>query len=248
MNDDLGYDLSGAGPLLLVFHGITENRHFWDRVPLNEHFETLRVDARGHGTSTRDAPSTAEATVEDAHRLVTQLVGDRVPIVLGHSYGGLLATIYASRFPARAVINVDQALDVTPLPGDIADVVRHGDIDGMIRAMLTGMYGDLPVDTARSLDSERLVERKVILDAWAPLLELNADQLQSFIDEALRIPARVPYLSLHGTPVPAGYEQWLKTRVPQATLESSAARSHYPHLVDPDTFVDRLTAFVATAP
>jgi pimeloyl-ACP methyl ester carboxylesterase len=244
MTNALGYDLSGEGPVLLVFHGITENRHFWDPVPLNEHFRTLRVDARGHGTSTRDAPSTAAATVDDAHALLTELVGEEVPIVLGHSFGGLLATMYASKYPAQAVINVDQPLIVAPFPPEVAEVVRHGDVDGMYRTLLTSMYGELPDEAAAALDRARAVERPVILDAVAPLLELSPQQLDAFIDDALRIPATVPYLSLHGTPAPDGYEQWLTARLPQATVESTTARSHYPHLVDPATFTARLRSFV----
>ncbi|MBB4693178.1 hypothetical protein [Paractinoplanes abujensis] len=55
--------------------------------------------------------------------LSTSDVGEP-PLVPGHSYGAIVATAYASRFPVRGVIATDQTLTVTSLPAEIAEGLR----------------------------------------------------------------------------------------------------------------------------
>ncbi|MEV4714005.1 hypothetical protein [Micromonospora sp. NPDC049374] len=38
----LAHDVDGVGPLLVAIHGMTEDRHFWNRVPLASYFRTVR--------------------------------------------------------------------------------------------------------------------------------------------------------------------------------------------------------------
>ena len=56
----------------------------------------------------------------------------------------------------------------------------------------------------------------------------------------------MPYLSLHGTDPGDDYPDWLRAIVPTATVDVWAERGHYPHLVEPDSFVRRLAEFDAT--
>lgn len=50
---ELAHDVQGSGPLLVLVHGITENRHSWDPITadLAATHRVLRVDLRGHGES-----------------------------------------------------------------------------------------------------------------------------------------------------------------------------------------------------
>ena len=54
-----------------------------------------------------------------------------------------------------------------------------------------------------------------------------------------------PYLALFGIDPGPGYAEWLARRVPGAVVETWEDHGHYPHLVDPDRFVDRIVAFWA---
>ena len=54
-----------------------------------------------------------------------------------------------------------------------------------------------------------------------------------------------PYLGLFGIDPGPGYAEWLARRVPGAVVETWEDHGHYPHLVDPDRFVDRIVAFWA---
>jgi pimeloyl-ACP methyl ester carboxylesterase len=109
----LKHDVAGSGPLLVATHGITEDRTFWNGVPLAAHFRTVRVDLRGHGQSPSMGPYDPLTLATDVRALVDSLNEDSTtagehPLVVGHSYGGVVATAYASRFPVRGVVNIDQ--------------------------------------------------------------------------------------------------------------------------------------------
>src|SRR6478735_6151732 len=110
----LAYDERGEGAPILFIHGLTFNRHTWDPIldRLTGRFRCIAVDLPGHGGST-GLPHTLEETGHQIHALVSDLGIER-PIVVGHSLGGVLATMHASIFPVSGVINVDQSLDIRP--------------------------------------------------------------------------------------------------------------------------------------
>ncbi len=239
----LAHDIDGAGPLLVAIHGLTEDRHFWDRVPLAEQFRTVRVDLRGHGESPHEGPYDPVTLAGDVHELIGSLEIDEPPLVVGHSYGGLVATAYGARFPVRGVVNVDQALNVTPLPAPVAEGVRGADFAEFMTAGFAGMYGHLDPAVAESLAARRQLRQDVVLGVWAPLLDLEPDELTKFMDDVMTAPQPYPYLSLHGLPVADDYATWLRSRIAGAVVETAPTVTHYPHLADPAWFVQRLTAF-----
>jgi len=53
----------------------------------------------------------------------------------------------------------------------------------------------------------------------------------------------VRYLSLFGIDPGPDYADWLMSPIAGAVVEVWAEHGHYPHLVDPDRFVARLTDF-----
>jgi len=76
-------------------------------------------DLPGHGSSPA-LPSLDTASVAD---WLHSQSGPSAPIVAGHSLGGILATVYAARHPAQAVVNIDQIL----LPGPFGILVRNAE-------------------------------------------------------------------------------------------------------------------------
>jgi pimeloyl-ACP methyl ester carboxylesterase len=240
----LAHDLEGDGPLLVAIHGLTEDRHFWDGVPLAGQFRTVRVDLRGHGESPRVAPYDPLTLAGDVHELVRGLGSGQRPLIVGHSYGGLVATAYASRFPVRGVVNVDQALRVTPLPAQVAQAVRGEGFAEFMTTVFTRMYGQLDPAVAESLGARRKLRQDVVLGVWAPLLDLEPEELTTFVASLMTMREPAPYLSLHGLPVDDDYAMWLRSRIPGAVVETApTTNTHYPHLADPAWFVQRLAAF-----
>ncbi|WP_328618209.1 alpha/beta fold hydrolase [Amycolatopsis sp. NBC_00355] len=68
----------------------------------------LALDLPGHGDSPRG--SYAFDDVTDAIHGAVSSAGLTRPVLIGHLIGGVLATAYAARYPARAVVNLDQPL------------------------------------------------------------------------------------------------------------------------------------------
>ena len=92
------YEATGAGPVVVLVHGITESHHSWDSLigELALDFQVVAVDLRGHGASERRAPYDALTMAVDLHAVV-EAVGAPSPLMIGHSLGGAVVSIYARR-------------------------------------------------------------------------------------------------------------------------------------------------------
>jgi pimeloyl-ACP methyl ester carboxylesterase len=184
----------------------------------------------------------------DVHAVLATLGIENRPLVVGHSYGGMVATAYAARFPVRGVVNVDQALHVKPTPAHVAETVRGPGFHEFLTSAFTKMYGQLDPAVAKDLSERRRVRQDVMLEVWEPLLDLRPEQLTVFIANLLPARQSTPYLSLHGLPVDDDYASWLSSRIPGAVVETAPVTTHYPHLADPAWFVRRLLAFDGAGP
>lgn len=103
-------DLGGAGPDVMLLHGLGTNLASWDRVvpTVSDRFRVVLVDLPGHGRST--VPETHsfddDLGAVDAVRSTLDLPR---PAVVGHSYGGMLAVALAADRPGgyRVAVNID---------------------------------------------------------------------------------------------------------------------------------------------
>jgi pimeloyl-ACP methyl ester carboxylesterase len=110
----IAYDVSGAGPLVVLAHGLTSERHLWHAAghvaALAPHSTVATLDLRGHGDS--DKPTDplaygAERLLDDVHAVADALGSERFAY-WGFSYGGTIgvqATAHAPRV-TRTVIAV----------------------------------------------------------------------------------------------------------------------------------------------
>lgn len=248
---DLAYDVAGAGPPLILVHGIAENRHSWDPVPLHEHFRVVRVDLRGHGESPGREPYDLPTLARDVHAVAEKVAPGEPPVVVGHSIGGVVVSVYAGLFPVRAAVNVDQVLALAEMRDQVlqAEPMLRGDgLDAFVGAMFGQLSGALDPAEAARLAALRRPNREAILGMWAPLLELTAVELDALVRQHVTVPAGTPYLALHGLDPGPQYAAWLAGLIPGATVEIwGEVPTHFPHLVDPARFVARVRDFVATA-
>ena len=120
---ELVADLTGTDdgrPPVVLLHGLTFDRGMW--APMVDALagrRALAFDLPGHGDSPpRDSYDVAD--VADVLHDAVVAAGVDAPVLVGHSIGALLATVYASRHPAHAVLNIDQPL----LPGPFGDMLR----------------------------------------------------------------------------------------------------------------------------
>jgi pimeloyl-ACP methyl ester carboxylesterase len=246
----IAFDRQGKGAPVVLVHGITESRRSWDPLlpALAAAHDVLRVDLRGHGESEGKPPFDVVTMAGDVHDVVTE-AGIDAPLLIGHSLGGVIVTIYGSMFESRGVINVDQSLDLAEFQQSLAPVRPLLQDPATFAPTLDAIIGSLrgPLSDAEwsRLQSFRGADPEVVLGIWEPVFDVPADGLEQ-LATALVAGITVPYLALHGSDPGTAYAGWLTRVVPTATVEVWDGLGHYPHLVEPARFVERVGAFEAS--
>ena len=105
----------GAGPAVLLAHGMAANGWWWEPVVTrwNGSLHAAALDFRGHGDSERaaDGVYTRETWIEDIETARRALGWERM-ILCGHSMGARIVLQYAARHPTR--VRGVVALDFLP--------------------------------------------------------------------------------------------------------------------------------------
>jgi pimeloyl-ACP methyl ester carboxylesterase len=243
----ISYTTTGAGPALILVHGITDSRHMWDPLvgPLAEDFKVIAVDLRGHGESERRPPYDVTTLADDVHSVV-DAVGAIEPLLVGHSLGGAVVSIYAATYPTRGVVNIDQMLQLAGFKDALTSIepMLRGDAATFASLMrdITGDYGPLSESERARIAAQSSPEQDVVLGVWGPVLTSDMAALDALVD-ATASAISVPYLALHGRDPGPAYAEWLAGHVEGSTLEVWPDHGHFPHLVEPQRFLDRLHDF-----
>ena len=99
---NLHFVTKGTGRPVVLIHGNPGSCQDWSRlyVPISKQYRAIAFDRPGHGHSERPnhRPITVEVQAEMLHEALQELNIKR-PILVGHSWGGSLALVYALMFP-----------------------------------------------------------------------------------------------------------------------------------------------------
>ena len=104
-----GFDLpllewSTDGVPLLLLHGFGNEAHIWDEFApaVAPYYRTLALDQRGHGDSGWDPEGryAIDFYVDDVEAVTAELGIERL-VLVGHSLGGRVSTVFAGRHPER---------------------------------------------------------------------------------------------------------------------------------------------------
>ena len=229
-------------------HGITESHDSWrPLIPaLAERYDVFNVDLRGHGSSpfgdAYDPMSMATDVIETAAE-----AGINAPLVVGHSLGGFVASAFAAIGRPRAVVNVDQPLRLAAFKDALTQLQpmltgEQSAFDAAIDIVFQSMMGPLPADEVARVSSVRHADQSVVLGVWGTVFDSTPEELDKTVG-ALAAAITVPYLSLHGVDPGEEYTTWLRRLIPSATVEVWPDQGHYPHLNQPDRFIERLIDF-----
>jgi len=96
----LHWNLGDGSPLVVLLHGLASNARIWELVApylVERGFALVAPDARGHGlTDKPDGDYSFEPFTRDLSALLTTFEARR-PVLVGHSWGAMVALDYATR-------------------------------------------------------------------------------------------------------------------------------------------------------
>ena len=102
--------------------------------------------------------------------------------------------------------------------------------------------GPLPAAERARLNACSSPEQDVVLGVWSAVFENSVEELDALASEMLS-GIHVPYLAIHGSDPGVEYVHWLLALVANARVEVWPDTGHYPHLMDPERFAERLDQF-----
>jgi pimeloyl-ACP methyl ester carboxylesterase len=169
-------------------------------------------------------------------------------VLVGHSIAAVIATIYASRYPTRGVVNIDQTLKTTPFLHMFkarSEQITGPGFPALWQQLLAGMQIErLPTGAQQLVRSASRPRQRVVVGYWHQALEQPLEQLEQLIAGTLAAMRRNdrPYLIVAGSKPRPDDENWLSAALPQATIVVIDRGGHFPHLADPDKFAEHLAA------
>ncbi|WP_306215842.1 alpha/beta fold hydrolase [Actinoplanes sp. RD1] len=167
-------DFGGDLPPLLLLHGAGGNLAGMTALAraLRPRHRVITVDLRGHGRS-GDGPWSWDAGLGDIAAVTVQMELDR-PAVVGHSFGGMLATLWGQRHPeAPGVVNLDGNPPPTrpdQVSGRSAELARLASVFDSMEAMAgpTLPTTELPalIERQRAIAREAGFNEKLWIEAF----------------------------------------------------------------------------------
>jgi pimeloyl-ACP methyl ester carboxylesterase len=250
---DLAADTSGKlseASSLVLLHGLTFDRTMWG--PTREHLMYLEpgrlvvaFDLPGHGQSPPQTDYNVETVAAAIHHAVSE-TGEHAPVVVGHSVSGLIATMYAARYPTRGVVNVDQPLDITQfatLVRSLEDRLRGPDFSELWATFEASFHTELLPGRAQELvQASSPPDQAIVLGYWNQIFDLPIAALNAMVDDAIATlrTEHLPYTFVSGRTVDPSYEQWLRRRLPEAQIIVLPNSGHFPQLAHPAAFAEVL--------
>ena len=192
-------DWGGAGQPLLALHGLASSAHWYDIVAplLRDRYHIYAPDQRGHGQTT-SAPFGYDwlTLSNDLAGLMDHIGLDKVS-VMGHSWGGNVATNFAANCPDRVerLIMIDGGfLDGRLFPGATWEAfshrVRPRDVTGNREEFLDRLRNQLGV--IWNTEIERIVQTMVYEDEDGQIQDIlrpdrHAQTIRAMWDEPAAI-------------------------------------------------------------
>jgi pimeloyl-ACP methyl ester carboxylesterase len=260
----IAYEVSGAGPLVVLAHGMGDSRaSYRSMIPLLEAagYRVAAVDLRGCGESSVDWPAWSRTDIAgDLIAVIRHLGGPA--ILVGQSISGGAATIAAAREPALITAVVELGPFTRKQSVSLAGFRVKRYRRGMLRLLGTGLFGSVPL------------WRKYLDVAYPGPRPADWDERLDQIDRMMREPGRMKAMQMMGrsAPVDAGAQlgnvqspvlvvegtldpDWVSPQAEgeaivaalpsgRGRLEMISGAGHYPHVQFPTQVVTLMLSFL----
>ena len=162
--------LSGAGPALILLHGVGLNQSIWaEQVKAFGHsHQVITYDLLGHGRSAT-VPDNAELGdwVHQLEKLVEELKLERFSLV-GFSFGGMIAQAYAARHSDRI-----EKLVLVSTVNDRSEEERASVLTRLEMAQREGPQAIIGAALSRWFSQEFAAEFPVVIEGYERMLRNN---------------------------------------------------------------------------
>ncbi len=225
---ELSYSKTGEGYPIVLLHGWGANKNTFLKLSKNleDRFTIYSIDLPGFGESEIGLPLNLYEVTDIIYHFCQKLKIEK-PILLGHSYGGRIAIIYASKYPVYKLILVSSAGIRQPLS-----------IKKKLKVRIFKIFKKLNIKVKMGskdyIDSDN-VKRKMLVDA------VNSD-----IKEEMK-KIDVETLLIYGqkdetTPVSLGKN--IEKNIKGSALVTLENCGHFPYLEQPTIFQLILDSFL----
>ena len=248
----LHYRELGEGQPMVILHGLFGFSDNWQThaKKLAEYYRVILVDLRNHGHSDWSDEFSYDLMVEDLKELCDDLSLNRM-ILLGHSMGGKVAMLFASKYEnlLEKLIVVDIGVKEYPM--------HHEHI-------LAGLHAlDLPSMKARSeaeavlrkyIDSDGVIQfllknlywkEKGVLEFRMNLKVLERE-MKNILSALPAVEVMTPTLFIRGELSNYILDEdidELEERFPDSHLVKVIGSGHWVHAESPDEFIDHVLSF-----
>jgi proline iminopeptidase len=275
---NLFFDVEGSGfvadgttmrekPVMFVLHGGPGCDHTYFRPflhPLAEQVQLVFIDHRGNGRSSRtdEATYTIEQMADDVEGL-RQYLGLGPVLLLGQSFGGMVAQMFATRHPASVtklvLSNTTPSMQFWDEAQEMADQMATPEQQAVIPALFNGeiesqqafddwwavcmpLYFRHPNDVVISEVEGRMT------GAYEVANYMMANEIPKYDVRDALPQVSVPTLVLAGRydwVTPLGQSQLMDELLPDSTLVVFDDSGHMPHIEENEKYLAAVRDFIA---
>ena len=263
----VAYRCAGSGPAIVLVHGITSTSATWAQVMpyLATRFTVIAPDLVGHGESAKPRGDYSLGAYASGVRDLMVTLGYESATFVGHSLGGGVVMQLAYQFPERCerLVLVDSGglgrevnllLRAATLP--LSEVVLP--LLASTRLLDAGrsvgrLFGRLGIragtDVAELARGHASLENPEARAAFVHTLRTIVDPLGQRVNatDRLYLAENIPFMLVWGERdriIPVEHGLSAHERVPSSRLELFEGAGHFPHLDEPQRFLEVLLDFI----
>jgi pimeloyl-ACP methyl ester carboxylesterase len=263
----VAYRCAGEGPAIVLVHGITSTSATWERVMpyLATQFTVIAPDLIGHGRSAKPRGDYSLGAYASGVRDLMVALGQESATFVGHSLGGGIVMQLAYQFPERCERLV--LVDSGGLGKEVNLLLRAATLP-LSEVVLPLLASTRLLDAGRSLgrflgrfglhagtDIAELARGHASLEdpgaraAFVHTLRTIVDPMGQRVSatDRLYLAENIPFLLVWGARdpiIPVEHGLAAHALVPSSRLELFEEAGHFPHLDEPQRFLDVLLEFI----